>query len=199
MPPTAAPPECSWNQACRRCGTSVAVVPAMRALVFLMCVSGCGAASVIPLIDHNGIPVTLTPAHSIPLEVITRKNSTVRGPLPVRGSLVAFEQIETALGHAVSSAAAPWVEAHLWGEPAGWQVEADLVAADARVHGREVVVSLDVRATLRARAGNRYLKQTQAHCQTAAVVAPRDASPVVFDCLAQVGRVLGGWLGGIEP
>jgi hypothetical protein len=167
----------------------------VRLLAFLTVVSAC-TASVIPLIDTNGVPVTLTPGHAIPLEVITRKNATVPDPLPVRGGPVAFAQLETALGHAVSSAAAPWVEKH---SAQSWQLDVELISADARARGREVTVVLDVRATLRARTGNGYIAQTQTHCQRSALVEARAASPVVFACMSHIGRVLGGWLGGIEP
>ena len=179
----------------------------MRSMVVVVAVvgglgtlgGGCGAAATIPLVDQVGIPITVTPAHSLPLEVITRKNATVRDPLPVRGSLVSFTEVEAALGHAVSSASVPWAAAHMQARPEGWQLELELIAADAYARGREVTVTLDVRATLRTRTGNRYLAQTQAHCQRSAVLAPRQAAPVVFACMTRVGRQLGGWLGGIAP
>ena len=160
---------------------------------------GCASSATIPLIDQLGVPITVTPAHHLPLEVITRKSATVPDPLPIHGSLVGFAQLEPALGHAVSSAMVPWAEQHMLERPEGWQLEVELIGADARARGREVTVALDVRATLRTRTGNRYLAQTQTHCQRSALVAPRDAAPVVFDCLSHVGRVLGGWLGGINP
>jgi len=165
----------------------------VRVLAILITVGGCGG-TVIPLVDTTGVPLTLTPDHAVPLEVITKKTSTVRDPLPVRGGGVAFGQLELALGHAVSSAAAPWIDKHH-----AAQLEVELINAEARVRGSEVLVALDVRATLRARAGNRYLAQKQTHCERSAQIDARDASPVVFDCMFQVGRVLGGWLGGIEP
>jgi hypothetical protein len=167
------------------------------ALFALLC-GGCGGAAIIPLLD-SGSPITSTPPHAIPLEVITRRNSTVPDPLPVRGSFVAFEQLEAALGHSVASATVPWAEQHMQQHPEGWQLEIELIAADARAHGREVTVRLDVRATLRTRTGNRYLAQTQTHCQRSLVAAPRDAAPALLDCTTRVGRQLGGWLGGINP
>src|SRR5581483_6837371 len=171
----------------------------MRALVLAVLLSGGCGASMIPLLEQSGVPVTVTPAHNVPLEVVTRKNTTVNDPLPVRGSLVAFGDVETALGFAVSSATVPWAEQHMAQRPEGWQLAVELISADAWSHGREVTVTLNVRATLRTRTGNRYLAQTQAHCSRSAAVAPRDASPVVFDCMTRVGRELGGWLGGVQP
>jgi hypothetical protein len=157
----------------------------------LMLLAGC--ATVIPLVDQSGVPVTLTPGDAVPLEIITRKNVTVKEPLPLRGRSLAFGQVEAALGHAVASGVAPWMERH---PSQRWQLDVELIAASARAHGPEVTVSLDVRATLRARAGNRYLAQTQSHCQESAIAGP---STVMFACMSHVGRVLGGWLGGIEP
>ncbi len=171
----------------------------MRSVVLavLLC-GGCGT-SMISLLSQGGVPVTLTPAHSVPLEVVTRKDARVRDPLPVRGSSFVFGDVETALGFAVSSAAVPWAEKHMAERPEGWQLDVELTSADARAHGFEVTVTLAVRATLRARTGNRYLAQTQTHCSRSAVVEARNASPVVFDCMARVGRELGGWLGGMRP
>ncbi len=172
----------------------------MRAILCAVLLGGgCGGAAVIPLLGDGKVPVTLTPGHEVPLEVVTRKSATVRDPLPVRGGAVAFEDVEAALGHAVSSATVPWAERHMAERPEGWQLDLELIGADARAHGGEVTVTLAVRATLRTRAGNRYLAQTQTHCERSAAVAPKDASPLVFDCMARVGRVLGGWLGAVEP
>jgi len=172
----------------------------MRSIVLAMLLcGGCAGARTIALLGDGKVPVTATPEHAVPLEVITRKSSTVADPLPVRGSAIAFADVERALGHAVASATVPWAEKHMAERPEGWQLDVELIAADARAVGREVMVTLAVRATLRARTGNRYLAQTQAHCQRSAVVEPADAQPVVFDCMARVGRVLGGWLGGVEP
>ena len=153
----------------------------------------------IPLIAEGKVPVTLTPAHSVPLEVITRASASVANPLPVRGSSVSFGEVESALGFAVSSAAVPWAEQHMAERPEGWQLEVELTSADARRHGREVSVALGVRATLRTRTGNRYLAQTQTYCSRSAVAEPQSASPIIFDCMARVGRELGGWLGGVHP
>jgi len=105
-----------------------------------MLCGGCGGAAVIPLVEQAGIPITVTPAHSLPLEVITRKNASVRDPLPVRGSFVSFTEVEAALGHAVSSASVPWAAAHMRARPEGWQLELELIAADAYERGREVTV-----------------------------------------------------------
>ena len=159
-------------------------------------VSGC-AASVVPLVDSNGVPVTVTPGQSIPLEVVTKRNAMIGDPLAVRGSSVAFGQLEAALGHAVSTGAVPWIQRHLSAD--AFQLEVELIGADARARGGELTVVLDVRATLRRRAGNAYVAQTQTHCQRSAALSPRQAAPVVFACMSHIGRVLGGWLGGIEP
>jgi len=156
---------------------------------------GCGTTALVPLLDNSRVPVTLTPHESVPLEVITRKSATVPDPLPVRGGHIAFGDVETALGHAVASATVPWAEKHPPSE--GLQLMVDLVEADASRRGDEVEVVMLVRATLRTRFGNRYLAQTQAHCKRSAVVEPSGAAPVVFDCMARLGRELGGWLGSV--
>ncbi len=172
----------------------------MRLLVILLPLcGGCATQALVPLLD-NSVPVTLVPHDSVPIEVITRKNNSVIDPLPVRGAGIAFGDVEASLGHAVASATVPWAEKNRGVRPEGWQLLVDLVQADALRRGEEVEVSFGVRATLRTRVGNHYIAQTQAHCRRSAAVEPRGAAPVVFDCMARVGRELSGWLGGIsEP
>jgi hypothetical protein len=165
------------------------------AFLALACLAGGCASSLVPLLDNGGVPVTLTPPRDVPLEVITHKNSSVADPLPVRGARIAFGDVEVSLGHAIASATVPWAEAHRAQRPDGWQLQVDLVQADASTRGDAITVVLGVRATLRTRVGNRYIAQTQAHCKRTASVDPKGAAPVVFDCMARVGRELGGWLG----
>jgi hypothetical protein len=58
------------------------------------------------------------------------------------------------------------------------------------------VVGLDVRATLRTRAGNVYLGQTQLGCREGGLVSAEQGAPVVYRCMLRVGRDLAGWLAG---
>ena len=58
-----------------------------------------------------GMPVTQTPGKEIPLEIVTRSTG-IPDPLPVEGSSVNFGDVETTLGHAISTAAVPWADAH---------------------------------------------------------------------------------------
>ncbi len=160
--------------------------------------AGCGGPALVALLDNSKVPVTLTPHESVPLEVITRKSGSVPDPLPVANAHIAFGDVETALGHAVASATVPWAEKHAVARPEGWQLVVDLVEANARRRGEEVEVGLLVRATLRTRSDHRYLGQTQAHCKRSAAVEPSGAAPVVFDCMARVGRELAGWLGSVS-
>ncbi len=63
------------------------------------------------------VPVTLTPAHDVPLEVVTRKSGLVTDPVPLRGSAVSLADVEAALGYAVATATAPWAEQHMAAPP----------------------------------------------------------------------------------
>jgi hypothetical protein len=160
-------------------------------------VAGCGTQRVA-LLSTAGIPVTATPAGGVPLEVVTR-GTAVPDPLRVRGSSVAYGDVEAALGLAISSAGVPWAEAHRAKRPEGWQLFVELTRAEAdETHGR-LIVTLDVRATLRARAGNVYIAQTQAHCRQAGLVEASDGGPVVYACMSRVGRDLTAWLAAVEP
>jgi hypothetical protein len=62
-----------------------------------------------------------------------------------------------------------------------------------------VLVTLGVRATLRARKGNHYLGQTQAFCRDGAIADGGNAAPVLYACMTRLSRDLAGWLGAIEP
>jgi hypothetical protein len=166
--------------------------PALAFVALAAC--GCnGAPNLVPL----GIPLVETP--NVPLEVVTRSDA-VRDPLPVRNSDVVYGDIEDAMGHAVSSAAVPWAAAHEKDRPEGWQLTVELVDADAEEQdGGRLIVRLTARATLRTRNGNGYLAQTQTSCNQTGLVTPERGSPVVYNCMARIGRDLSNWLAGVEP
>jgi hypothetical protein len=166
-------------------------------LVVLPLVGGCGATNV-PLLSVAGMPVTQTPSRDIPLEVVTRSTG-IRDPLPVDGSSVKFEDVETALGHAISTAAVPWADAHKAKRPEGWQLTVELTQADATYRDGRLVLTMNTRATLRTRADRTFLAQSQASCRTSGVIEPERGAPVVFSCMERLGRDLAGWLGQIEP
>ncbi len=166
-------------------------------LLLLLCTAGCGeGARVVPLLANAGIP--LTPPTTVPLEVVTR-STAVDDPLPVRGSDVSYTDVEAALGHAVASATVPWAAAHRQrAGTAGWQLFVEIVSADAEYDDGRVVFTVGVRATLRARAGNIYLAQTQASCRQGGIVRPEKGAPVMYRCMMEVGHQLDGWLDGVD-
>src|SRR5262249_48617656 len=152
----------------------------------------------VPLLSAAGMPVTQTPPKEVPLEIVTRSTG-VTDPLPVDGSRVSYADVETTLGHAVSTAAVPWADAHKAQRPEGWQLTVELIKAEATYQGGRLVVTLGARATLRTRMGRAYLAQTQANCRQGALVPADQGAPVVFTCMERIGRDLAGWLGQIEP
>ncbi len=164
-----------------------------------MLLAGCGGSStMVPLLSAAGMPMTMTPSPEVPLEVVTRSTG-IHDPLPVDGSSVSFGDVETTLGHAVSSAAVPWAQAHRAQRPEGWQMTVELTQAEASYKDGRLIVGLNARATLRTRSGRTFLAQSQASCRQGAVVAPEGGAPVVFTCMERLGRDLAGWLGQIEP
>ena len=173
---------------------------ALTALLTLpVLVLGCApSAKTVPLLSAAGIPVTMTPTSAVPLEVVTR-STAIDDPLPVTGSDTYYADVESALGHAVSSATVPWADAHRQQRPEGWQIMVEITRASAEYGAGRLKVTFDIRATLRTRVGNAYLAQTQAHCMQAGLVAPGDGAPVVYSCMMGLGRDLGGWLGSVEP
>ena len=161
----------------------------------------CGGPTRVALLQTTGLPATMTPSSSVPLEVVTR-STAVNDPLPVSGTPVVYGDVEAALGLAVTSAAGPWADAHrarYAGDQGGWQMSVELINAEAEHKNGRLVVTLGVRATLRARADRRFIAQTQASCRQAAVVSPETGGPIVYACMSRIGRDLAGWLGGVEP
>ena len=159
---------------------------------------GCGAPRMIPLLEASGIPITQTPPGSIPLEVVTRSTG-IREPVPVEGTSITYGDIETTLGHAISSAAVPWAAARRARRPEGYQLTVELTQADASYADGRMIVTLGTRATLRTREGRTYLGQTQASCRQAGMVPAEHGAPVIFACMERIGRNLAGWLAQVEP
>jgi hypothetical protein len=151
------------------------------------------------LLSEVGMPVAQTPPKEVPLEVVTRSTG-IRDPLPVEGSSVSFGDVETALGHAISTAAVPWADAHKQKRPEGWQLTVELTHADAAFKDGRLTMTLVARATLRTRNDRTFLAQSQASCRQGAFVgSPEKGATVVFSCMERLGRDLAGWLGQVEP
>ena len=170
----------------------------LLASLLLLLPVGCSSSShVIPLLGAAGIP--RTPAITVPLEVVTQ-STAVPDPLPVHGSDVAYADVESALGHAIASATVPWAQEHRQHPTgrAGWQLYVELTSADAAFDGERVIFTMTARATLRARAGNDYLAQSQASCRQGAVIPAERGAPVMYRCMMQVGHQLAGWLEGVD-
>jgi hypothetical protein len=173
----------------------------MRRFALVSCVlllTACDASTrIVPLLDTAGVPIT--PMTSVPLRVVTR-STAVHDPLPMRGSDITYSDVETALGYAISSATVPWANQHRAhpGSKDGWQLSVEVTGADAHFDDGRVIFSLAVRATLRARAGNVYLAQTQASCRQGGIAAPDKGGPVMYKCMMEIGRDLDGWLEGVD-
>ena len=158
--------------------------------------AGCGGREIVPLLSTSGIPVTRTPQEEVPLEVVTR-STAVSDPMPVRGSTVSYQDVEAALGIAVTTAAAPFAKNFKEHRPGGYQLTVEIMQAEVEhSHGR-LVMAMNVNATLRSRVGRVYLAQTQARCQQAGVVEAENGGQVVYACMMRIGRDLGGWMGGL--
>lgn len=159
---------------------------------------GCGGRQVVPLLSSAGVPITSTPANAVPLEVVTRSTS-VRDPLPVGGTGIVYGDFEAALGHAVSSAAVPWADKNRGRREGGWQLFVEVIQADAEHDGTRLLVTIGVRATLRARVGGAYIGQTETTCQDGGLVAPSRGAVVLYACMTRIGRDLTSWLAAAEP
>jgi hypothetical protein len=162
--------------------------------------SGCSSATPQIVTLLRSAPVT--PNTDAALEVVSR-STAIPDPLPVRNSNIVYGDLEAALGTAVSTAAAPWADAHkatTVGRNGGWTVLVEVTGAEAELEsGGRVVVGLDVRATLRTRSGNTYLGQTSLSCRDGGLRAAEEGAPVIYRCMMHIGRDLAGWLAGGVP
>jgi hypothetical protein len=171
---------------------------AMRSLAPIALAVGlscAGCATVVPL--GAAVPVTDTTPRSVPLEVVTR--SSLPEPLTLVNGNARYADLELSLGHAVTSAVAPWADEHRQARPDGWQLLIELANARAERNDGVITVAINARATLRTRVGHVYLAQTQAHCVARAFTSDTAAAPVFYDCMMSLGRELAGWLGGVQP
>jgi len=174
--------------------TKFAAITALALLASVGCSEG---PEIVPLLSAAGIP--LTQPTTVPLEVVTR-STAVPDPLPVRGTSVAYGDVEAALGHAIASATVPWAERHRRQADGtrGWQLFVELTDASADYDDGRVIFSVSVRATLRARHGNVYLAQSQASCRQGGLVRSDRGAPVMYRCMMEVGHDLAGWLDGVD-
>ena len=133
------------------------------------------------------------------LDVVTRL-AGARDPLPMAGSALEFSELERAVGQAVMKAAAPWAEAHRGQREGGWQIQVELIKADASYSDAQARATLGVRATLRGVVGQVFIGQTQVFSSTAgAAKTELEARDVVSRCVGNIGRNVSGWLDGMQP
>jgi hypothetical protein len=171
-----------------------AFAPSILVAVATGCASGSG--DLVPMLGAPGVP--LTAPTTAPLEVVTR-STAVPDPLPLRSTGLAYADVETALGLAVASATVPWADRHRDHAPGtGWQLYVEMTSADAEYDDGRAIFTVGVRATLRARAGNVYLAQTQAACRQGGTVPADRGAPVMFRCMTEVGHQLANWLDGVD-
>lgn len=170
----------------------------LAALAVALGASACGGRQVVPLLASAGIPLTATPGSGVPLEVVTRSTS-VRDPLPVTGTSIVYGDFEGALGHAVSSAAVPWADQNRGRRAGGWQLFVEVIQAEAEHDGSRLLVTIGVRATLRARIGGTHIAQTETTCRDGGLVEPDKGAPVLYACMSRIGRDLTSWLAAAEP
>jgi hypothetical protein len=190
----------SWTGGVRRgsCLSASVRSLAVAALFVVASLIGCAARRTVPLLSAAGIPLTATPSSNIPLEVVTRSTS-VRDPLPIGGTSIAYGDFEAALGHAVASAAVPWADANRARRAGGWQLFVEVTQAEAEHDGARLLVTIGVRATLRSRVGGVHIGQTETACRDGGLVDADKGAPVLYRCLQRIGRDLTSWLAAAEP
>ena len=179
-----------------------------------LCVLSTACMShVLPLVPEPpaATPPSATPPGATPpvppatvatpalVDVVTRLAGAA-DPLVVRGRPWQFSELEHALGRATATAVAPWAQAHRAERAGGWQIQLDLIKADASWQNGMLATNLGVRATLRGMTGQVYLAQTQTFCSASGPAqTEQEGRDLVWRCLAAYGRNLAGWLDGVKP
>lgn len=158
----------------------------MRRALVIAFVWGCGA-HLVPVVPDGQQDTGTSSTPADPTFEVVARSSSVKDPLPVSGSGVAYADLEGALGQAVIRTVHPKHDATL---------TVELIAAEAKYESSRVTVSLVARATLRSRQ-NAFLGQTQVICRDADLVPAENGAKVVWACMARLGRDLAGWLDGL--
>ncbi len=140
------------------------------------------------------ISLRAKPVESSSLEVLSHA-AGVRDPLELHHGHVVYSGIDAPLVHSIANAMLPWART----TSTAHQLIVELTAADARLIAGRVQVTLAVRATMRERSGNRYVAQTQTHCQEKALFSDGNGAPAFYRCMTRIGGDLAGWAGGIKP
>ncbi len=181
-------------------GAAIAKTGCVRVVLLasVLVVACAESPHVVPLLRTAGAPLTVVPSPSTSLAISTR-GTGVADPLPVAGTSVAYADVEPALASAVASAVTGWADEKGGAHARGYSLLVEITQADLRDRDGRLLVNLGVRATLRSRADNAYVAQTHVYCQEAGLVAPERGAPVLYACMAHLGRELSGWLGGIDP
>lgn len=169
----------------------------LRCALFIFAVgsalTACGS-NLVPVLPLGGTPLPSSGA----LEVVAHSPGAL-DPLPVSGSSTVYGDLQTALDQAILGGASAWLARHRDVRPATFNLGVELIHAEAEYSRGRLGVALVVRATLKLRAGNVFLGQTQAVCREAKLVSPSRGAPVVYRCMQRLGRNLGGWLEDASP
>ena len=154
------------------------------ARVLLVCVAGCAATSahLLPLKHVEGEQVAPSPAA---LEIVTA-STTVPEPLRVQGAPVAFIELAPALREAVAL--------EVDGSFQQWRLSLELTQAEAEYSSGRLIVQMTARATLRTRADNAYVAQSQHVCSASSVVPSEAGAKVAQKCLFELARNTKSWL-----
>jgi hypothetical protein len=152
--------------------------------VLLLCVAACSATSahLLPLKHFGAEQVAPSPAA---LEIVTA-STTVKEPLEVKGASVAFVELAPALREAVATV--------VDGSFQKWRLSLELVEANAELSSGRLIVRMTARATLRSRADNSYIAQSQHVCTASGVVPELDGEKVAHACLLELARDTASWL-----
>ncbi len=148
--------------------------------------TACGS-HLVPIVP-DGLGAGASAAPSDPTFEVVARTVGVKDPLPVSGSGVTYGELEPALASAVVRSVRPRHDTTL---------TIELVATDADYARGRLAVSLVIRATLRAKAGNAFVGQTQAVCHDGEILPPESGARVVWSCMTRLGQDIGGWLDGL--
>lgn len=124
--------------------------------------------------------------------------SAVHLPLRAIGSHIAFIDVDSAVDAAVERATMATKRQLTQSGSQSHTLLVEIVEARAEVASDQLLVQLNVRATLRQKTGNVFVAQTHAHAICTGPLAESNGSQVVRDCAESVALQLRGWLTGFS-
>jgi hypothetical protein len=156
---------------------------------------GCSSVELVSVMPSPARPLPSV-EHTENVLRVQLDTSSIRLPLHLSGTNVAFTDMDRALRSAIEQAITR-PRTHPF-NTAAHTLHVELLGAQAEASAGRIVVSLFVRATLRRKNGNAFVAQTHAHATQSGSYTSSNGVDAVINCASTIGAELEGWVSGLE-